>query len=163
MVGFFFFCFVFYLIFFIHDSLRRQCPLSHNPSPLCSKSAKSLSSSQITWQGKKHYITACDVISISDIAEVPRGAGYDWQFNDCVSPCDRGGRRQLRKAHNSFGVLSSDSMRFMSCCVEWQALEHLSVLLLWIQTTEKEHVCHVVSNIIRGDSTRQNNQTDITF
>lgn len=105
---FFFFCFVFYLIVFIHDSLRHQCPLSHNPSPLCSKSAESLSSSQITWQGKKHYITACDVIPISDIAEVPRGVGDDWQFNDRVSLCDRGGHRQLRKAHNSFGVLSSD-------------------------------------------------------
>lgn len=58
--------------------------------------------------------------------EIGRGRrrGDDWQFSDSVSPCGGAACRLSRKAHNSF---SGDQMSFTSCCVEWRALEHLSV------------------------------------
>lgn len=47
---------------------------------------------------------------------------------------------QRRKALDFFQVLSSPLMGFTSCCFEWQALEHLSVPLLWTQGNERENL-----------------------
>lgn len=90
-------------------------------------------------------ITTRDVNLICDAAAVPPSCRDDWQF-DRVSLYDRDTPQQQRKAHYSFRVLSGRWLRFTSCCFEWQALEHLSALLLRTQTVENDQVCHVVSD-----------------
>lgn len=52
---------------------------------------------------------------------------------------------QQRKALDFFWVLSSPLMGFTSCCFEWQALEHLSVPLLWTQGNERENLYDAAS------------------
>lgn len=94
-------------------------------SRLCFRSAESLSRSRIT-TGNEHHIV-CSRYREADVG-CRRGAAAPAETDVSLataSPCAvAAARRPSRKAHNSF---SGDQMSFTSCCVEWQALEHLSV------------------------------------